>query len=703
MAKSKTASKPIRLFSTDLDGTLLGNPEAAQRFIAAWQSQSDDTRPLLVFNSGRLVPDMQGLVAEGALPAPDYYIGGVGTQIVEAATGKPLEEFDGRLLEGWDRDRVQEVMAGFGLEYQPERFQNACKSSWFYDHAQPDQIEAIRTALAEAGVDASIVYSSQMDLDILPRHATKGGALRWLCEKLGISLDEVIVAGDTGNDSSMFLLPKVRGIIVQNAQPELFEATVKVKRAYTSRQIMADGVLEGLCEHGVVCALPTALETEIPRSRMAPGFKMLFTGERLGSLGDDERKLILTGYEKAIEALRKNITPIGFSACSLTDNTVTGTDANYRSVWARDGAITVINTLGLDDPEIRDCGRRTLDTLLNVASPNGQIPANVRIEDGVPDYSGVGNICSIDSGLWVIIAFYNYIDCTRDYAFLEHHAARLQRAMDWLSAHDSNNDGLLEIPEAGDWTDLFGRSYNVLYDEVLWFRANVCYGRLLEFRGDYDRAADYLRWSQHIRGRVLSMFWPTTTDGDAGHHPNRFAARQFDLGDTQYLLAEITPFAFNWRCDVYANVLAFLTNLLDVDRARTAFRFMWGVGVNDPWPVTNLYPVVQSGDPDWRAYYTVNLLNLPHHYHNGGIWPFVGGMWVRFIHRLGFHEVATRELVRLAQINQRGRDQEWEFNEWAHGQTGKPMGKAFQAWSAACYIRACQEIEADPAHLGQLD
>ena len=321
----------------------------------------------------------------------------------------------------------------------------------------------------------------------------------------------------------------------------------------------------------------------------------------------------------------------------------------------------------------------------------------------MPDYSGVGNICSIDSGLWVIIAFYNYIVKTGDHAFLEYHASRLQRAMDWLSAHDSNNDGLLEIPEAGDWTDLFGRSYNVLYDEVLWFRANVCYGRLLEFRGDYERAADYLRWSQHIRGRVLDMFWPTTTEGDNGKTPNRFAARQFDLGDTQYLLAEITPFAFNWRCDVYANVLAFLTNLLDIERARTAFRFMWGVGVNDPWPVANLYPVVQSGDPDWRAYYTVNLLNLPNHYHNGGIWPFVGGMWVRFIHRLGFHEVATRELVRLAEINKKGRDQEWEFNEWAHGATGKPMGKAFQAWSAACFIRACQEIEADPAHLGEVD
>jgi sucrose-6-phosphatase len=74
-------------------------------------------------------------------------------------------------------------------------------------------------------------------------------------------------------------------------------------------------------------------------------------------------------------------------------------------------------------------------------------------------------------------------------------------------------------------------------------------------------------------------------------------------------------------------------------------------------------------------------------------------MWVRFIHRLGLHEVARQELLRLARLNQLGRDNEWEFNEWAHGTTGRPMGKAFQAWSAASFIRACHEIELAPDHL----
>src|SRR5690606_1737681 len=53
----------IRLFSTDLDGTLLGNPEAAWRFTQAWESLNPGSRPLLVYNTGRTVADTRGLAA----------------------------------------------------------------------------------------------------------------------------------------------------------------------------------------------------------------------------------------------------------------------------------------------------------------------------------------------------------------------------------------------------------------------------------------------------------------------------------------------------------------------------------------------------------------------------------------------------------------------------------------------------------------
>ncbi|MBI4860955.1 MAG: glycogen debranching protein, partial [Candidatus Riflebacteria bacterium] len=301
-------------------------------------------------------------------------------------------------------------------------------------------------------------------------------------------------------------------------------------------------------------------------------------------------------------------------------------------------------------------------------------------------------ICAIDSGLWAVISLFVYVNQTQDYELLGKYAKASRRLMRWLEALDSNNDGLLEIPEAGDWTDLFGRNYHILYDEVLWYRANLCHGRLLEFQGAHADAARYFRRAGAIRVKILADFWPSTRPRSSTP-PDGFSEVQFSVGDSSYLLAQITPFSFSWRCDVLGNILAAITGLLDVGRARTAFGFMWGVGVNDPCPVKNVYPPVQAGDPDWRSYYTVNLLNLPGHYHNGGIWPFIGGLWVRFIHRLGLREVAVKEMLKLTELNRLGRDQEWEFNEWMHAQTGRPMGKRFQAWSAASYIHACHELQ----------
>lgn len=687
----------VKLLCSDLDNTLIGKPDATIRFAKVWESLPDDVRPLLCYNTGRLLNDTVKLVSASDLPDPDYLICGVGTVIYDFKGKAVLKAFSEIMEEGWDKSMVESIVEAVeGARRQPPQYQHRYKSSWYLEDATDQTISYLEHRLGEAGVNVNVVYSSGRDLDILPKMANKGNALSWLIAELGIDPGEVVVAGDTGNDSAMFLVPGVQGIIVENAQPELLEKTLSAP-TYHARENCADGVLEGLAHFGLIDTVPVLTGVEDVRRQLDPAIKRIFEIEKADGLTPEDIGFLRTAHARAVDALRRNLTPMGFSACSLNDNEVRGTDVNYRSIWARDGSIATIGSLHLDDPEIRECGKRTLETLLDHISPPGQIPANVRIDTGEPDYSGVGGISSIDSGLWTIIACYEYVRASGDFDFLRQRLGILQKAIDWLSAHDSNNDALLEIPEAGDWTDLFGRSYNVLVDEILWYRTNVAYGRLLELTGDYERAGDYLRWSQTIKSAILDRFWPSTGTGvETPSTPgNSFAERQFTMGDTCYLLAQVTPFDFNWRCDIYANILAVLYGVLDIERAKIAFRFMWGVGINDPWPVKNLYPVVHPGDPDWRSYYTVNLLNLPDHYHNGGIWPFVGGQWVRFIHRLGYREIAFQELLKLARLNQLGIFREWEFNEWAHGQTGRPMGKAFQAWSASEFLAACHDMHVD--------
>ncbi len=682
----------IRLFSTDLDGTLLGEEEACKQFYTTWTNLDPKDKPRLCYNTGRMHENVLELIATKVLPAPDFIISGVGTSVYDYKAGQILKEFAEMLDEDWDIDAVVQIITEFPAEIklQAAHYQNEYKSSWYFADASSQQIDELKAQLEKASLNVHVVYSSGLHLDILPRWANKGNALRWLIKHLDYRNSEVLVAGDSGNDSAMFALKDIHGIIVGNAQPELIELTQQGSYYFApAHEICAYAVLSGLRKFKVI---DEASESRIVDSVPLSESIRVSTEVEIEHLTKDEVAFIRQGYHKAIDALRKNITPSGFSACSLDDNEVLGTDENYRSVWARDGALSVIGSLPLleDHEDFHECQRQTLITLTENISPGGHIPANVRIDDLRPDYSGVGGIASIDSGLWLIIAFYEYVARTRDYDFLRTHQKSLQRAMDWLSAHDSNNDALLEIPEAGDWTDLFGRSYNVLYDEVLWYRCNVCFGRLLQMLGEEQKGGDYLRWARIIKREILLNFWPTTQLNIS--NPRSFSEQQYSIGDARYLLAEITPFNFSWRCDTLGNMLAFLYGVVDSKKASQTFRFMWGVGVNDPYPVANLYPSVMGGDSDWRPYYAVNLLNLPHQYHNGGIWPFVGGHWVRYINKLGLRELALRELHHLTELNKLGVQQEWEFNEWAHGQTGRPMGKAFQAWSASEFIRACHAL-----------
>lgn len=225
-----------RVIALDMDGTVLDDekrirPETAQAIRDALLSGRD-----VVFCTGRnytemleyleMFPDMRYLLGESGGLIMDLR----NDEILHLETLSPetlgilRDVSEGRDImphafcrgESWMNRSQQMRAAHYQMEPFQELFRKAARTTEdlfekiFSErlnteklnlyHTSPEEREITRERILAAGADAEMVDANVSVLEFSPRGVSKGSGLKKLAQIMGISTDEIIMAGDAPND-----------------------------------------------------------------------------------------------------------------------------------------------------------------------------------------------------------------------------------------------------------------------------------------------------------------------------------------------------------------------------------------------------------------------------------------------------------------------------------------------------------------------
>jgi glycogen debranching enzyme len=413
-----------------------------------------------------------------------------------------------------------------------------------------------------------------------------------------------------------------------------------------------------------------------------------------------EKRLISEAGKRALEVMHACSTPNGFCASAP------GHGFHYPEIWARDNGIMALGALASGEPDLISVSRHYLECMSAHQTPLGMIPINV---DTAKQRMNKENAPPVDGNLWYILAHYALYEQNQDQAWLQQCFPNLCKAYQWLRYHEWHEDGLLAIPRAGNWMDQFTVQGITLYDNALWYAASLAFEAICTVCDSYQ-GADILRAPVDIRERLNELMWVHRC-----WNPYHFAERlekirQWNDGwmnahhvagnatSTDYYIPWIAYRDSATQCYGLDNVLAVLCGVANEERAHIILNYMHRTGMDHPYPLKTIDVPIYPHARGWHDFFEHRALNWPGRYHNGGIWPMIGGFYVAALVFRKRQREAEAALVKLAQANRLGStgEQTWEFNEWlcVNGDSATPCGAVHQGWSASSFLFAMHAVEA---------
>lgn len=254
---SEPVKPPIKLISTDFDGTLhtdFENPPVARELetlIGALQQRG----VIWVINTGRdLTSLMESLTRAGLAIRPDYVV------VVEREIYE-LRESDYISVRDWN-DRCSQLHAELFEKVRPhmprihEWISSRYKAQVYEDPYSPFCLIAEKVTDAEAIHDYLEVSCKDfgdlvvMRNDVYARFShrayNKGTALAEISRRHDISVDEIVAAGDHLNDLPMLSSEFARWLVAPMNAIEQVKETVRRQNGYVSEKHCGHGVAHGI-------------------------------------------------------------------------------------------------------------------------------------------------------------------------------------------------------------------------------------------------------------------------------------------------------------------------------------------------------------------------------------------------------------------------------------------------------------------------
>jgi glycogen debranching enzyme len=347
----------------------------------------------------------------------------------------------------------------------------------------------------------------------------------------------------------------------------------------------------------------------------------------------------------------------------------------FDDYWARDSFFASLGSCAIGDLEIV---RKNLLLFLDYQKENGQLPRRVdryivglkylripiRRRKLSPRYTTSLMYCySVDQNSLFIISLLEYIKNSKDNEFLKRNYEKAKKAIDWNFSNDKERGLLINEGFFANWEDTVFWRGKLLYTNVLHYWALKSFAELAKSAGDKDHKK-YSALAEKVKKKINDQFW----NGQYYEKTSRKIIHYFCID---------------------ANMLAIVSGVADINKAKKIMEYTKESGLDDEVPVRSSYPRY----PLWRNS-PARLITLSTGYQGTYEWIWVSCLDILAKQKIGMKKDA---MAKLEKLSKKIVEFDGVYEVYSEG---KPVKGIFLmsdqpfAWSAGMFVYAHDKINA---------